>query len=259
MNNEQSSRVPDIAELLAAIDSAKAELDKKPPKPTLLKLNKEEFMVRYTYNSNAIEGNCLTLPETTLVLLEGMTISNKPLKDHLEVVGHRDAYQYLLRELENGAALTEDFVKDLHSCVLMNDPLERGNYRTHNVRISGSSVRLSDHEEVPGLMASLIKDIAESKLHPVEKAAVYHLDFERIHPFRDGNGRTGRLMMNMVLMQHGYLPIDIKFAKRDEYYRAFKSFNATNSYDEMVALVAEYELEELKMRMDGRIYLPPRW
>ena len=83
-------------------------------------------MVRYTYNSNAIEGNCLTLPETTLVLLEGMVIYNKPLKDHLEVVGHRDAYQYLLRELENGAALTEDFVRDLHSCVLMNDPVGEG-------------------------------------------------------------------------------------------------------------------------------------
>jgi len=214
-------------------------------------------MVRYTYNSNTIEGNCLTLPENTLVLLEGMTICSKPLKDHLEVVGHRDAYQYLLRELENGAALTEDFVRDLHSCVLINDPFEGGNYRTQNVMISGSSVRLPDHREVTGLMESLMKDIAESKLHPVEKAAVYHLDFEQIHPFIDGNGRTGRPMMNMLLMQQGYLPIDIQFAKRQEYYRAFKSFNATNSYDEMVRLVAEYEMEELKMRMDGRIYVPP--
>jgi len=240
-----------IAELLASIDNAKAEINKKRRlNPTELRVIQEEFTVRYTYNSNAIEGNTLTLDETALVLLEGVSIGGKPLRHVLDVVGHGDAFSYLLNGLDNGATLTEEFIKEMHSYVLMHDPIEKGNYRTRRVRISNSTVRLPDPEEVPSLMASLIEDIANSRLHPVEKAAVYHLDFENIHPFIDGNGRTGRLVMNMLLMQDGYLPIDIKFANVEGYYGAFKSFQATNSHDEMVALVAEYELFELKERLN---------
>lgn len=250
MNIEEPRKTPDLAELLASIDRAKAELDKKRPlSPAGIRAVQEEFTVRYTYNSNAIEGNTLTLDETALVL-EGLTVAGKPLKDHLEAVGHRDAFLYLLKELEEGATLTEQFIKNIHSCVLLNDPMERGSYRTMDVRIAGAEAKLPGHEQVPGLMESLIKDIAASKLHPVEKAAVYHLDFENIHPFIDGNGRTGRLVMNMLLMQGGYLPIDIKFANRQRYYQAFRSFGATHSHDRMVELVAEYELLELKERLE---------
>jgi Fic family protein len=240
----------EIAELIASIDKTKAELDgKRPLSQTALKVIREEFAARYTYNSNAIEGNTLTLDETALVL-EGLTVAGKPLKDHLEAVGHRDAFEYLLRRLDDGITLTEQFVKEIHSFVLLNDPMERGNYRTNNVKITGSNVKLPCYEQVPDMMASLVKDIAVSKLHPVEKAAVYHLDFERIHPFIDGNGRTGRLIMNMLLMQEGYLPIDIKFANRDRYYQAFKSYDTTHSHDEMVLLVAEHELDELRGRLE---------
>jgi len=247
---EQPNKEIDIAALLASIDNAKAELGKRRPlNPTELRVIQEEFTVRYTYNSNAIEGNTLTLDETALVLLEGVSIGGKPIRHVLDVLGHRDAFNYLLNGLENGAALTEEFVREMHSHVLMNDPIERGNYRTRRVRISNSTARLPDPGEVPSLMASLLEDIANSRLHPVEKAAVYHLDFEMIHPFIDGNGRTGRLVMNMLLMQHGYLPIDIKFTNVEKYYRAFKSFQTTNSHDEMVALVAEYELCELRERL----------
>ena len=246
--NEPSTEAM-IAGLLAAIDGARAELDRKPPLGrTEMEAIQEEFTVRSTYNSNAIEGNSLTLDETALVL-KGQTIAGKPLKDHQEATGHRDAYNYLLEKLGEGAALTEQLVKDLHFYVLLNNTMERGNYRTNNVRIVGSAIKMPYHEEVPDLMTSLIEDIATSKLHPVEKAAVFHLDFERVHPFIDGNGRTGRLMMNMMLMQGGYLPMDIKFAKRQSYYRALASFETTHSHDEIVALVAEYELEELKERL----------
>jgi Fic family protein len=95
----------------------------------------------------------------------------------MDAQGHSEAFRILQKGVEDGIALTEEFVKDLHYYVLKHDQTERGNYRTHNVMISGSSIRLPDYREVSGKMESLINDIAESKLHPVEKAAVYHLDF----------------------------------------------------------------------------------
>jgi len=250
MATGQPEKGAEIAELLASIDRAKAELNaKRPLGPAALQRIQDEFMVRYTYNSNAIEGSTLTLDETALVVLEGVSIGGKPLRHVLDAVGHSEAFNILLKRLKDGVALTEEFVKDMHYYVLMHSQTERGNYRINRVRISNSDVRLPDPEEVPGLMASLIEDIANSTLHPVEKAGVYHLDFEMIHPFIDGNGRTGRLLMNMLLMQQGYLPVDIKFSNRARYYSAFKSFQATNSYDEMVVLIAEYELQELNERL----------
>jgi len=239
----------DLDELLALVDETKARVSSKRPLSQLeLKVIEEEFVVRYTYNSNAIEGNTLTLSETALVL-KGLTIGSKPLKDHLEAVGHHDAFQYLTEVLKNGSVLTEQTVKDIHSYVLLNQPLERGNYRTVDVMITGSKIKLPYSEDVPSLMASLIEDINKSAFNPIEKAAIYHVDFERIHPFVDGNGRTGRLLMNLLLMQHGYLPIDIKYADRARYYETLTTFEDTHSYDGMIRIVAEYELDELKRRL----------
>ena len=186
----------------------------------------EEFMVRYTYNSNAIEGSTLTERETALVLKDDMTIEGKPLKYHLDAIGHRDAFALVCREAEAGTELTEELIKRIHSHVLLRDEEERGHCRTVNVYISGSDVVLPSAQFVPDKMAALMARYngEMQDWHPIRRAAVFHLAFESVHPFIDGNGRTGRLILNFELMKAGYPPIDVKFTDKDRYYYCLQSY-----------------------------------
>jgi len=209
----------------------------------------EEFMVEYTYNSNAIEGNTLTLEETALVLQEGVTIDRKPLKDHLEAVGHRDAYRYIVDLVKEKAPLTEHVIKDIHSLVLMDRPQDKGVYRNVPVRIMGANHIPPQPYAVPLQMEQLLAEYAGEMqaLHPIARAALFHLKFEAIHPFIDGNGRTGRLLLNLELMKEGYPPIDIKFTDRRRYYDCFHDFHAQNSNPSMLTdLLCAYMEAELQ-------------
>ena len=213
------------AELFAEVDALKAELDKhRPLTQGELQRLREEFLIEYTYNSNAIEGNTLTLQETALVL-EGVTIDKKPLKDHLEAVGHRDAFLYVQDLVKNNVPFSESIIKQIHTRVLMDRPEDRGVYRRIPVRIMGAYHVPSDLVLVPEQMENLIAEFAgNKKLHPIERAALFHLKFEGIHPFVDGNGRTGRLILNLMLMQAGYPPINVKYSDRKRYYDAFDAY-----------------------------------
>jgi Fic family protein len=207
---------------------------------------RDEFLVEYTYNSNAIEGNTLTLQETALVL-EGVTIDQKPLKDHLEAIGHRDAFQYVEELVQDKTELSEYVVKCIHSLVLMDRTEDRGVYRRIPVRIMGAFHEPPQPFMVEPMMNDLILKHRERKaaMSLVEAAALFHLDFEGIHPFIDGNGRTGRLLMNLELMQNGYPAIDVKFTDRRRYYDAFDAYYRTGSAEPMTLLVAEYVDERL--------------
>ncbi|MCF0155589.1 MAG: Fic family protein, partial [Veillonella sp.] len=203
-------------------------------------------MVEFTYNSNAIEGNTLTLRETDMVL-RGLTIAQKPLKDHLEVIGHRDAFNYVRELVSRQAPLTETVIKDVHYLVLAHKPDDRGQYRRVPVRIMGA-----DHEPVQPYrigpcMEALLRDFQEEELPIAEKMAKFHVSFERVHPFIDGNGRTGRLLVNLELMKAGYPPIDIKFTDRLAYYQAFDEYEQTQSYQAMTDLFERYLHERLDM------------
>lgn len=190
--------------LFSRIDSLKEQLDQRRPFTAgELQRLQEEFLVEYTYNSNAIEGNTLTLQETALVL-EGVTIDRKPLKDHLEVVGHKDAFLYVQELVKDKVPFSESIIKQIHTLVLMDRPEDRGVYRRIPVRIMGAYHTPPEPVVVPEQMENLIKEFAKKKLHPIENAALFHLKFEGIHPFVDGNGRTGRLILNLFLMQNGY-------------------------------------------------------
>lgn len=213
------------AELFAEVDALKAELDKRRPltQGELQRL-RDEFLIEYTYNSNAIEGNTLTLQETALVL-EGITVDKKPLKDHLEAVGHRDAFLYVQDLVKNNIPFSESIIKQIHTLVLMDRPDDRGVYRRIPVRIMGAFHVPPDPILVPEQMENLITEFAgNKKLHPIERAALFHLKFEGIHPFVDGNGRTGRLILNLMLMQAGYPPINVKYSDRKRYYDAFDAY-----------------------------------
>ena len=231
--------------IFSRIDALKEQLDKRRPLTAgELKRLQDEFLVEYTYNSNAIEGNTLTLQETALVL-EGLTIDQKPLKDHLEAVGHKDAFLYVQELVRDKVPFSENIIKQIHTLVLMDRPEDRGIYRRIPVRIMGAYHTPPDPVMVPELMEKLVKEFEVSKLHPIERAALFHLKFEGIHPFVDGNGRTGRLILNLFLMQNGYPPVNVKFADRKRYYDAFDSYYRDSDASAMVEMVAEYVEERL--------------
>lgn len=237
----------EIRELLARVDAQRRRLDaSRPLTAGEVQRLRDEFMVDFTYNSNAIEGNTLTLRETALVL-EGVTIDRKPLKDHLEAVGHRDAFLYLERIAQNKIGLREAQIKAIHSLVLIDRPEDKGIYRRIPVRIAGAVVEPVQPYLIELKMGELLARNEERKqiLHPLERVALFHLEFEGIHPFIDGNGRTGRLVLNLELMREGYPAINIKFADRARYYNAFDVFYGDNRADDMVQLVAEAVSERL--------------
>lgn len=201
----------------------------------------EEFMIEFTYNSNAIEGNTLTLKETALAL-EGMTIDQKPLKDHLEAVGHRDAFLYVQDVAKQELPLSETVIKNIHALVLMNRPDDKGVYRRIPVRIMGAYTEPVQPYMIEPRMTELLSANEERKntMTDIERIALFHLEFEGIHPFIDGNGRTGRLILNLDLIRNGYPPINVKFTDRKRYYDSFDAFYKDNDPTAMTELIAEY-------------------
>ena len=226
--------------ILSQIDRKKAELDTRRPltEGELERLN-EEFTVEYTYNSNAIEGNTLSLRETDLVL-RGLTIDRKPLKDHLEAVGHKEAFDYVRELVKENAPLTERIIKQIHYLVLADKRADRGVYRRVPVRIMGAHHDPVQPYLIEPKMQQLLLDYAASGDHIVTKLARIHIEFEGIHPFIDGNGRTGRLLVNLELMKAGYPPIDIKFTDRAAYYNAFDAYHVNHDLSAMEGLFAGY-------------------
>ena len=231
--------------LLSQIDRKKKELDGKRPltEGELARLN-EEFTVEYTYNSNAIEGNTLTLRETDLVL-RGLTIDQKPLKDHMEAVGHKEAFDFVSELVKEKCEINERVIKQIHYLVLADKKDDRGVYRRLPVRIMGAAHEPVQPYLIVPKMEELLRNYLASEEHIVTKLARFHIEFEGIHPFIDGNGRTGRLLVNLELMKAGYPPIDIKFTDRIAYYNAFDEYHVKHNLKAMESLFAKYINERL--------------
>ena len=219
----------------------------RPLSPESVRRLSEDFMIDYTYNSNAIEGSTLTLEETALVLKEGVTIGGKPLQHHLEAIGHRDAYYYVEDLVKNKVPISEKVIKDIHSLVLMDRQTDKGVYRSVPVRVG--SFHPCQPYEVPIQMEWLMRvyNGEMQNLHVIERAALFHLRFETIHPFIDGNGRVGRLLLNLELMKEGYPPVNVKFSDRTKYYDCFNHYRENNNdTSKMTELIEEYAIYELK-------------
>ncbi len=192
------------------------------PKPAVEKI-REQFEIEMTYNSNAIEGNSLTLKETNLVINEGITIKGKPLKDHIEAKSYKEALDYLYELISKRKKVSpsEILIRSFHQIVTEDTDKEwAGKYRNSLVKIGGTDYLPPEAIDVPKKMADLISWIKNNrdKLHPVELAATTHYKLVAIHPFFDGNGRTARLIMNVILMQSGYLLAIILKNDRKKYY-----------------------------------------
>jgi len=209
-------------------------LNKLRPLPSsALKKLQEQFRIEMTYNSNAIEGNSLTLKETFLVINEGITIKGKPLKDHLEAKNHYEALEYLsgLVEKSRKQTISEQLIRNLHQVIMQETEKKwAGKYRNSNVIIGGAEHKPPDAISVPYQMAKLIKwwQDLQKKLDVIELAAIIHHKLVYIHPFFDGNGRTARLIMNLILMQGGYPLVVILKNDRRKYYRVLSEADKDN-------------------------------
>lgn len=233
--------------LLNKIDTLKEEVEElKTQKKSIKNLNKD-FQIKYIYNSNAIEGNTLTLNETKVVL-EGITIGGKTLREHFEVINHAEAILYIEDMVKNKEELSEYAIKSIHSLILKNiDNDNAGRYRNQNVIISGAEHIPPSHILVQEKMEEFINWYKScNNIHPVLKAAKVHVDFVGIHPFIDGNGRVSRLIMNLELLKSGYQAVNIRNDKKSAYYEALDYAHCRNDYSLFYNLIAEYELERLK-------------
>ncbi|MBR0076861.1 MAG: Fic family protein [Bacteroidales bacterium] len=234
--------------ILEQVAALKKSLDaSRPLTPAEVEAIKEVFLVEHTYNSNAIEGNTLTLQETALVL-QGITIDQKPMKDHLEAVGYKEAFNYVEELAKQDQPITKFDIKSIHNLVLADRPEDRGTFRRVNVRIAGALTNPVQPYLIEPKIEELLNDFNSwtKKGHIVESVATFHLRFESIHPFIDGNGRTGRLLMNLQLIKAGLPAINIKFADRRKYYDAFDDYATTGSAEAMTILVGEAVVARLR-------------
>lgn len=234
--------------LLEQIDALKKQLAAcRPLTPAEVEAIREVFLVEHTYNSNAIEGNTLTLQETALVL-QGITIDRKPLKDHLEAVGYKEAFQYVEELAKQDKPLTDFEIKSIHSLVLADRPEDKGTFRRVNVRIAGAMTEPVQPYLIEPKIEELLEDYKNwaKTMHIVERVALFHLRFESIHPFIDGNGRTGRLLMNLQLIKEGLPAVNIKYSDRRSYYDAFDEYARTGSADAMTKLIGEAVVARLR-------------
>jgi Fic family protein len=224
------------------ISAKKVKLDSLRPIPKIaLERIRESFFVEWTYNSNSIEGNTLTLQETKMVLLDGMTVKGKSLREHFETVNHKEAIDFVATLANPKYILKEKDILDIHQVVLHN--IERefgGRYRNSGVRIVGANFIPPNALKISDLMADLIDYINANinKLHPVQIATIFHHRFVWIHPFFDGNGRTVRLLFNLLLMKFGYPPAIILKNDRKKYYDALNKANQ-GDYAKLALLVAQ--------------------
>ncbi len=234
------------------VDTFKKKIDEyRPFDPHTLQQIKEYYRIGLTYTSNALEGNSLTETETKIILEEGITIGGKRLVEHMEAVGHAQAFDFLIKEYEE-KTLSEAFIKMLHHLFYFRiDEHNAGVYRKVKIFLTGSKYSLPLPAELPGLMHSLIKEleILRSSLHPVEFAAQVHKKFVFIHPFIDGNGRVARLLMNFALLQAGYTITIIPPIMRNDYLRSLEKAHVDDrDFIEFVAqMVKETQQDYIRL------------
>ncbi len=241
-----------MEKLLQKIDLLKKEIDaKRPLNQSDLDQIKEYYRIGLTYSSNALEGNSLTESETKIVLEEGITIGGKRLVDHLEAIGHSDAYNFMLQK-SRSTTFDEADIQRLHHLFYSHiDEAQAGTYRTIKVYLTGSHYPLPNPQLIPELMKELINNshTLRSQLHPVLFAAKMHQEFVFIHPFVDGNGRVARLLMNLILLQTGYNIAIIPPIMRSAYIAALEKAHTDNSdFLELIARMV-YESQNDYIRL----------
>jgi Fic family protein len=221
--------------LLREVDKKKAELNIRPQlAPDAEEAYQERFLYDSIYNSNAIEGNKLTREEVERVLVRNEVVEGKSLTDHVSILGYRDAILLGQRYVNNNTLITEHEIKKLHYKMLINKQGMSGEYRHYNLMISGH--RPTSYEKVPHKMLQLVESKPSGTRHPIEDIAFFHLRLEKIHPFGDGNGRVGRLIINIMLEQKGYPAIIITLDDRQNYFEALNAYDGLDGNPRMTPM-----------------------
>ena len=237
-----------LLSILTEIDALKAKLDQFRQFDSYRIAQALEL--EYTFESNRIEGNTMTLRETDLVINEGLTISGKSMREHLEVINHQEAIAYIKHLIDKNTTLNEREVLSVHNLILRGiNPEDAGRYRRVQVMIKGSSYMPPQ----PFLVSKEMEDFFiwfetnKNTLHPIVLAAELHERLVTIHPFIDGNGRTSRLIMNLVLLQNGYVIANIKgdYDSRMQYYNALETAQTKNNKEDFLLFIAQNEKESL--------------
>ncbi len=264
--------VMQLADLLQRVDELKAEIDKlRPLKPEVEKRILQKLRLEWNYNSNAIEGNTLTLGETRALLMEAKTAAGKPIKDHHDIQGHNNVVLFLDDFIQQKHLLTEAAIREMHKMLLreayktsmltsdgkvMEKSVKLGEYKSepNATRTSTGEIR---YYELPEFVQSMMGELLawyhkeeESQTHPVVQAAVFHHRFLRIHPFDDGNGRLSRILMNFILMKNGFPPVVIKNVRRDAYMAALQKADAGEISD-LMSYVAEELVWSEELYLNG--------
>lgn len=243
----------DIKELLNEVNVLKEQLSTLRPLPEeALRKIQDALDIEYTYESNRIEGNTLTLQETALVVNEGVTISGKSMREHLEAINHTEAINYIKDIAKQDIEISERTIKEIHALILHG--IDRGNagrYRTVPVMISGSTHMPPQPYLIEKQMEDFMlrfRQMEEEKVHPVLVAAYLHDELVRIHPFIDGNGRTSRLLMNLYLLRNGYVIITLKGSNdaKINYYKALEKSHTEHLTEDFQQLVVEAEIAALQ-------------
>ena len=248
---------PEIIARLHECDALKSRLSEMRPLPVeALKKIEEAFNIEYTYESNRIEGNTLTLQETELVVNEGVTIAGKSMREHLEAINHAEAIDYIKDFAHNGREISERTIKEIHALVLHGiDRENAGRYRAVPVMIIGSVHTPPQPYLIAPQMESFIirfRKMEEAKEHPVIIAAYLHDELVRIHPFIDGNGRTSRLLMNLYLLRNGYTIVNLKGSNEGKtaYYTALERSHVDKRHEAFLQLVVDAEIASLHRYLD---------
>jgi Fic family protein len=239
--------------MLKEVDVLKEQLSALRPLPEeALKKIQDALDIEYTYESNRIEGNTLTLQETALVVNEGVTISGKSMREHLEAINHTEAISYIKDIAKQDIEISERTIKEIHALILHGiDRENAGRYRTVPVMISGSTHMPPQPYLIEKQMEDFIlrfKQMEKEKVHPVLIAAYLHDELVRIHPFIDGNGRTSRLLMNLYLLRNGYVIITLKGSNdaKVSYYMALEKSHTEHLPEDFQKLVVEVEMAALQ-------------
>ncbi len=237
-----------------AIQKIKQELDTyKPLSKKVLNELKEYYRIGLTYTSNALEGNSLTETETKIVLEEGITIGGKLIKDHLEALGHSDAYT-LLYKIATHDLIREKDIRDLHKFFYFRiDPKRAGKYRTQQIFITGTESIPTAPRLIKQQMRLFANNIQTLKqLHdPIAYAALLHFELVSIHPFIDGNGRCARLLMNLALVNTGYPITIIPPIVRSDYINTLKVAQTTKNIVPFINFISTmvFEAQQDQLRL----------
>lgn len=221
----------------------KKELDDfRPLDPSLVKNLEEWFRIELTYTSNALEGNTLTRQETALVVEKGITVGGKSIIEHLEATNHAQAFDWIYNLAKDRARrISEKDILTIHELILQGiDKINAGRYRSVAVRISGSQVILANYMKVPALMKEFSNWLEiNNELDPIDFSSEAHYRLATIHPFVDGNGRTARLLMNLILIKNGYPPALIRKRDRLRYINSLEKAQLGGSKDDYQQIIYE--------------------